>query len=80
MQYLDYFKSRSIIGPFTSQRLIAFFKDEFDLGMNSDPSISMTQHGTKIDAVFQLGLEHLKSQVRVSHCSYHKPIVTCISL
>ena len=45
MQCLDYFKSRSVIGTLVAtendQRLIVFFKDEFDLllDMNSDPSI-----------------------------------------
>ena len=67
MQYFDYFKSRSVIGPGPiksqsvigtlvatkkGQRLVAFFKDEFDLDMNSDKSISTTQYGTTIDAVF----------------------------
>ena len=58
MQCLDYFKSRLVIGKRSvigtlfatedGQRLISFFKDEFDLDMNSDPSISTTQHRTTI--------------------------------
>ena len=67
MQCLDYFKSRSVIGTLVgtkdSQRLITFFKDKFDLDMNSDPSICTTQHGITIDVVFQRGLEHSKSEV-----------------
>ena len=64
------------------QTLIAFFKDEFDLqlDMNSVPSISTTQHETTVDAVFQRGLKRLKSHVYVSYFSYHKAIVTCLSL
>ena len=62
------------------QRLIAFFKDEFDLDMNSDPFISMTQHGITIDAVFMRKLEHSKLQIYVSYFSYHKPIITCLSI
>ena len=50
MHCLDY--SRSVIGTFVAteegQKFIAFFKYDFDLllDMNSDPSISTTQHGT----------------------------------
>ena len=61
MRCLDYFKfrsvdgTRSVIGTLVAtevgQRVIAFVKNEFDLDMNSDPSISTTQHGTRIDAV-----------------------------
>ena len=64
----------------TGQRLIVFLKDEFDLDKNSDHFISTTEHGTKIDTVFLRGLEHLKSEVCMSYFSYHKPIVTCLSL
>ena len=42
--------------------------------MNSDPSISTTQHGTTIDVLFIQGLQHSKSEVYVSYFSYHKPI------
>ena len=67
MQCLDYFESRSVIGTLnaTEDRQRSFFKDEFELDMNSDLSISMTEHGTTIYAVFQRG---------------HRPIVICLSL
>ena len=74
MQCLDYSKSRSVIGTLVETG------DEFDLGMNSDSSISTIQHGTTIDAVFMRRLEYLKSQVYVSYFRYHKSIVTCLSL
>ena len=51
----------TLVATDDSQRLIAFFKDEFDLDMNSDPSFSTTQHGTTINAVFMRGLENHKS-------------------
>ena len=58
MQCLDYSESwlvigtRPVIGTLVAtengQRLIAFFKDEFDLYMHSDPFISTSQHRTTI--------------------------------
>ena len=83
MQSLDYSKSRSVTGTLIAtedgQRLIAFFKDEFDLllGMNFALSISTIQHGTTIDAVFMRKLEYLNSQVYVSYFSY--PIVPSVT-
>ena len=72
MQCLDYSncKSRSVIGTLVAtedgKRLIEFFKDEFDLDMNSDPSISTTQYGITIEAVFMREPKHLKSHDCVS--------------
>ena len=66
---------RSVIGT-----LVALFKDEFDLDMNSDPSISTTQHGATTDTIFMRGLEHLKSQLYLPYFSYRKSNVTSLSL
>ena len=41
----------TLVATKNDQRLITFFKDEFDLDMNTDPSISTTQHRTTINAV-----------------------------
>ena len=75
---------RQVIGTLVAsedgqRRLIAFFKDEFDLNTNSDLFISTSQHGTTTHAVFQQGLQNFKSQVYMSYFSDHKPIVTCVS-
>ena len=79
MQCLDYFKSRAVIGAFVAtedgQRLIAFFKDEFDLDMTLIPPFPRPSSGTTIDAVFIRRLAHSKSQVYVLYFSYQKPIV-----
>ena len=85
MQCPDYSEPRSVITILIvtedPPRLIAFFKNGFDLHTNyHDPSISTTQHGTTIDTVFMRGLYHLKSQIDVSYLSYHKPILTYLSL
>ena len=64
MQCFDYSVIGTLVGTEDGQRLIlAFFKDEFHIDINSDPSISTTQHGTTTDAVFMRGLQHLKSKV-----------------
>ena len=48
--------TRSVIDTLVAvkdgQSVIEFFEKEFDLDMNSDPSISTTQHGTTIDVIF----------------------------
>ena len=62
MQCLYYSQSGigTLVASKDGQRLIAFFEDEFDFDMISDPSIPTTQHESTVNAVFIQGLENLK--------------------
>ena len=48
--------------------------------MNNDPLQSTTRYGTTLDAVFSRFLDTLESKTFISYYSYHKPIVSSISL
>ena len=63
-----------------SQPLLQFLKDNFNLTMNNDPLQSTTRYGTTLDAVFSRFLDTLESKTFISYYSYHKPIVSSISL
>ena len=63
-----------------SQPLLQFLKDNFNLTMNNDPLQSTTRYGTTLDAVFSRFLDTLESKTFISYYSYHKPIVSSISI
>jgi hypothetical protein len=48
--------------------------------MNNDPLQCTTRYGTTLDAVFSRFIDTLESKTFISYYSYHKPIVSSISL
>lgn len=62
----------------TSQSLIDFLHEKFDLSMSNDKNTSTTRYGTTIDAVFSRFLEKMESRIFICYFSYHKPIVSFI--
>ena len=56
--------------------LINFLREDLNLSMNNDPTVSTTRHGTTIDAVFIRYLDNISTIPFISYFSYHKPLVT----
>lgn len=63
-----------------SDVLINFLREDLNLSINNDPTVSTTRHGTTIDAVFIRYLDNVSTRPFVSYFSYHKPLVTHMSV
>ena len=57
-----------------SGELINFLRADLNLSINNDPVVSITRHGTTIDAVFVRYLDNIITRPFVSYFSYHKPL------